>query len=248
MPTGRRVRINLIGSLTGTWAGETWQTGLSFVEQDSGGVFAGAIREPLPSFEVLNIGEATTDATWNMEWAWKGQTKLTQAQQVTCAGHALTFWNNIKGVCLTDTRLDQVQIGVWGADGKMIGGYNRFVLKTPVAGTSAPSMFLPPQLAVVASIRTGARGPRGRGRMYLPLRTSPSGVGTIGGTTITASNNAVKTFCESVRAVGPLAAVVNPGPATYSAVTSVRTGNFYDTQRRRRNAVNETYVDQVVTL
>lgn len=248
MASGRRVRINLLGSLTGTWAGETWQTGMSFVEQDSGGVYAGAIREALPSFEVDAIGEATSDATWNVDWAWKGDTKLTQAQQISVANHAVTFWNAIKGIALTDTKLDSVQIGVWGSDNKMIGGYNRFSLKTPIAGTAAPSTFLPPQLCMVTSLRTGSRGPRGRGRMYLPLRQNATAVGLISGGYVTTINAAVKAFAENVRAVGPLACVANPTPLTYSALTSVRTGNFYDTQRRRRAALDETYVDAAVTL
>jgi len=248
MATARSIRLVLEGEYhQGPFAGEIWQTGCSFVEGDAGGVFPGGIRESLPQFDATVIGEASSDATWDVDWAWKGDSKATKAIQVQMADLALVFWNAIKGQATTNLRMTGLRINAIQADGHVIGGANVFTLKTPVAGTQAASSSLPNQLAVVASLRTGARGPAGRGRMFLPLNGSPATGGVIGSTAKTTVNTAlVAWFKDTYDLPGPLASVVNATPLTYSSIGTVGVGDLYDTQRRRRNAIQENYVTAAV--
>jgi len=249
MATARHLRVFLLGSApSGPYAGEIWQTGISFVEGDAGGVFAGAVKEGLPEFDVTVLGGATSDATWDIDWAWEGTSKVTQANQVGIANLAVTLFNAVKGQMTSNLRMDAVKINACTADGKVINGANYFQLKTPIAGTAAASSSLPAQLAVVASLRTGARGPGGRGRMYWPFNNVAGSAGVVGSTAQQVLREGVRDFCEDVRAIGPLAAVVNVAPVTYSAVTAIDVGNLYDSQRRRRNAIAETFTSATVTL
>lgn len=249
MATARHLRAILIGSApSGPYTGEIWQTGMSFVEGDAGGVFAGAIKQSLPEFGVNVIGQASSDATWDIDWAWEGTSKVTQANQVGIANAALTMFNAVKAQITTNLRLDAVKINALDDDGDVINGGNYFALKTPVAGTGTASNSLPAQLAVVASLRTGARGPGGRGRMYWPFNNTMGSAGVVGGTAQSVLINAVRDFAQGVRTIGPLAAVVNVGPRTYSSLKTVECGNLYDSQRRRRNAVAETFTATSVTL
>ena len=242
MPTARSIRVILVGDHTGGAAsGEIWQTGFSCVEGDAGGVFNGAIKEGLPTFDTAIIGEATENTNYRIDWAWKGTTKATQANQIAIADAAVTMWTAVRGTTTTNMRLTEVRTYAQDDYGKVIGGGNVFALKAPSAGTASASSQLPVQLAVVASLRTGARGPGGRGRMYWPLYATAASGGTVGTTTQSGLINAIKACFESVRGIGPLPAVVNAGPKTYSAIKTVEVGNLYDTQRRRINNLRETY-------
>lgn len=242
MATARSIRMIITGDRpTGSFAGEIWQTGLSFVEGDAGGVFPGAIREGLPSFNVATIGEASSDATWQMDWAWKGTDKVTQANQTAMANAAVTFWNAIRSAAAADSRMTGVRINALDGDGKVINGANVFTLKSPIAGSAPAATQMPAQLAIVASLRTGARGAVGRGRMFLPLSGLQSSSGKVSNALQDTIGNGLVTFIGAVRGVGPLAAVVNVGPRTYSSVSQVQVGNYYDVQRKRTRSLRETY-------
>ena len=249
MVDARWARMIIEGDMvSGPFAGEIWQTGLSFVTGDAGGIFPGGIKEPLPTFSVNTMGEHTSDATWEKDWAWEGSTKMTKACQTSLADLALTFWNAIKGSAPTQSRMLGVRINAHQADGKVVNGANVFSLKTPALGTASSPM--PNQLAIVASLRTGARGPGGRGRMFLPLNGTMAAGGVIAAATKTAINSGLLALIANaydLAAGNPLASIVNAKGLTYSSIASVGVGDLFDTQRRRRNAIQENYtVVQVV--
>lgn len=253
MTDGRFVRMVLVGDRpTGSFAGEIWQTGISMVDQDSGGVFPGAVKGALPSFPTIVQGDSTLDATWRTDWAWEGTGKFDRTMQTALANHALTFWNAIKGLAPLDSYLREVRLSALfkDVDGKwkVINGANVFSLVAPVAGTGVLSSQLPAQLAITASLRSGARGPAGRGRMFLPLNGPNSASGLIGGGAKDTVGNATKALVQNIRAAGPLAAIVNRAGSTYSDIDDVQVGNFYDTQRRRENAKDEVYTSYTPTL
>ena len=249
MSTARSIRVQLLGSYTaGAFMDEIWQTGFSCVETDNGGQFAGAIKEGLGTMEVDPIGATSSDATWDIDWAWEGVDKCTQANQVGIANLVLAWWNGIKANATTGSRLDAVKISAIDSLGKVINGGNYFSLKTPVAGTGNIAGQIPAQLAVVMSLRTGGRGPGARGRMYLPLNNTMGNGGVVPTTLQTGVTTAAKTMFEGIRAIGPLLAVVNQGPLTYSSVGKIQIGNLYDTQRRRRNAIPETFTEALLSL
>lgn len=248
MALATAARVILGGSWNGgPFEGEIFQTGISMVEGDAGGVFPGGIKATLPTFDVRAVGDASDTTTWRVDWAWEGVSKLTKADQEAIAGHALSFWNVLKGYTGGTMQLDWIKLNALLPDGKVFQGANVFDLKTPVVGTKSSTFYTPAQIAVVASLRTGARGPGGRGRMYLPNNAMATSMGQVDDTARTAVLTGLKQFIENIYAEGPVPAVVNAGPQTYSSITSVAMGNYLDVQRKRRNAIDETYTTLTIT-
>lgn len=241
MATGRHVRMVLLGERTAAaFPEEIWQTGISVVQSGDGGDFPGAIYAPLPNFDAQVIGEATSETPWAVEWAWEGTGEtFDRGMQIALANAALGLWNAVKGKAGTDSRMVGVRISAFDASGKVIGGANNFTLASASVGSGTTG--LPPQVAIVASLRTGRRGPGGRGRMFLPLVAStPAAGGTVGTADRTLVAQSVSDFCDALWDAGVVPAVVNSGALRYSSISHIECGNLYDTQRRRRNQAVET--------
>lgn len=123
----------------------------------------------------------------------------------------------------------------------------------PTGGASGTQ--LPPQNSVVVSHRGAQVGARGRGRMFLPTITSSALSGAkLAATPQGEIRDAHIAFLEALALspLSPTAAHVRPiitgKPFTeYSVINQVRVGNVVDTQRRRRNALTETYVSDSVS-
>lgn len=256
MATARFIRVVSIARRpSGAFAGEEVQYGINFVEGDAGGVFPDAIREPLPQFDAVAIGEAESDATWDMAWGWKGVSKMTKNNQLGIANLFRDFWNTAKAGAPTTLQLEEIRITAFqavptpgGYPYSAIGGANVFYLKTPLTGSATATQQLPPQLSMAVSLRTGARGPGGRGRFYTPFVGVGAASGLLDPTRISQVGAATKTLLEGVRAFGPTPAVVNVRKGTYSGVNWISIGNQFDVQRRRREQTDETYTDTTLVL
>jgi hypothetical protein len=147
---------------------------------------------------------------------------------------------------------DTVKITPYNADGTIdIAGIKSYSYPAAIQGQSAAAGN-PPQVALVATLIAGnGIGNGGKGRMFIPGLTA--GVDTTGhiptGTANTVAAG-IATFLGNVNA-----SFDNPGLAINAAktavatgilainreLTSVKVGNVYDTQRRRRNALAEVY-------
>lgn len=189
MATATSLRIDLLGDRIGTsWAGEIWQSGISCVASDEGGDFPGAIRQPLPSYEVRAIGETGNGPNWNVYYAWEGTGILGKAMQADIVNEVIAFHSALRPLMPSDMRLTGVRLSAVyrKANGKpgVFAGGNYFYLDSPVAGSGTDTTQLPAQCAVVMSLRTGARGSGGRGRMYLPLLNVSTTRGRIGTTLV----------------------------------------------------------------
>lgn len=132
---------------------------------------------------------------------------------------------------------------------------------TAAAGISNGSCF-PPQVSLAVTLaNSGARGLAAKGRMYLPGVALAIGTDArINGTQVQSLANAFKTFLDSVNAAASIGERVIlasqghktkgadgkytpvPGTAVNAVVNTVRVGNVYDTQRRRRDGLTETYL------
>lgn len=123
---------------------------------------------------------------------------------------------------------------------------------TPIAGGGSGQAF-PPQIALVAQLAAASPvGLASKGRMYLPGIVKPiASNGQISTADALLVANALRTFLDGAEsAANSPGYVINaskgrPGvPFTAPVnrrVTSVRVGTVYDTQRRRRNGLTESY-------
>lgn len=122
----------------------------------------------------------------------------------------------------------------------------------PISGASNLAAF-PPQVALVAQLAAASPiGLGSKGRMYLPgIVHAIDGTGQIPGVLRQQVADGLKTFLDGAEsAANSPGYVINaskgrPGvPFTAPVnrrVASVRVGSVYDTQRRRRNKLTETY-------
>lgn len=156
------------------------------------------------------------------------------------------YWNT--------TRIKLSQIGADGVTLPDNTVYSAFST-LPSGGKSGGSF--PPQIAMVATLMTArTTGIGSKGRMYLPgIWETVQVNGGINSTATTNIANGLKTFLNAVETAAPVGEQVilathghktdGSGKANVN-VTKVRVGSIYDTQRRRRNQLVESYL--TVTL
>lgn len=168
------------------------------------------------------------------------------------------FWTNINNGISNTYKFDQVKAVRLGTNGKYDGSDT--AISTPAAAVSGGmgGSPMPPQVACVATLIAGSgKGLAGKGRMYLPGVSEP----------VQSSGRIPTVTCQSIATT--LAAFFNtingsfdiPGEVINASkgreklagigarnvpVNGVRVGNVYDTQRRRRNQLTETYSTAVV--
>jgi hypothetical protein len=116
-----------------------------------------------------------------------------------------------------------------------------------------------PQASLVASLRaTAIHGLATHGRMYLPglgFVVDPSTGGISSGDQGTIAT-AFQTFVNGINSDAPVSEVVSlcskgttlptVQAGVSQAVTTIEVGNYYDTQRRRRNGFAEAYVSHTI--
>jgi hypothetical protein len=119
---------------------------------------------------------------------------------------------------------------------------------TPLAGTGTARM--PPQAAMVFSLRTNTPGASGRGRLYWPVLGASLGSNArFGPTDMSGAPGAMKSYLNSMRSIlatnFPLitfdTAVRSKVTHTTPHVVRLQVGDVVDTQRRRRDNLPEAY-------
>jgi len=119
--------------------------------------------------------------------------------------------------------------------------FEKAVSTETLLGTDGVGALLPPQLAVVVSLRTGTLASRGlTGRTYLP-GPSTSGLNT---GELAAPNDyaaGAGALFTSLQADGLTPVLYQRKTHTTKQLTQYAIGNLLDTQRRRRDVLVETY-------
>lgn len=209
------VHVTLSGTMLG--GGEEWQTGfwMGLAEGEAGVPtqgFVDGVRDAwIPFFQNFNHGFSS----------------------------AYTF---------TQVKAARVNIGgLYDGSGVVVSNPS-----SAIAGGSSGSPF-PPQVALVATLIGGSgKGLAGKGRMYLPgIKEALDGGGKLSSGFTTMIANELRDFLDTVNAtIGAPGVVINASKghsklagigARNVPVNGVRVGNVYDTQRRRRNSLSETY-------
>lgn len=249
-------------SATGPLAQETWQFGIRYVPTITAPDPIGALpsdNDVYPVAATINRNETnwTITGNWYLEM---GVSDLDPADwlhdQIMPAVIALIGGT---GFFSSDMYVTGVRVYPIGADGR-VAPAAPFATGTPcllvpktdtVADGQVAGQMLPPQVAVVASLRTPQIGPGGRGRIFLPaLAVSASSTGGSVNATVRANlAAAVANFLEDSSLDGAPAPLTRPcivpaaqsAPSVYAIVSQVRVGSVFDTQRRRRRSVPETF-------
>lgn len=135
-----------------------------------------------------------------------------------------------------------------GSNGLVASGES--ILTTPVAGSSS-SASLPPGTATVVSLRTAIPGARGRGRLYMPATVAGTILvsGRMDATYAAAVADDFQDFFDGWNAdpsTFPVGVASQAG-GFVSTVNSIRVGNVFDSQRRRRDALAEAYISRTIT-
>jgi len=187
-----------------------------------------------------------------------GVSNPTQADCDAIATLWATYFSSVSAQIANDYLTTQVKMAQLNTDGTTMVDNTVFsTYTTPPAGNYAATQY-PPQLALAATLKSSlARGFAAKGRMYLPGVThAVDSTGKISTATTGAHATVLKTFFDGVNTqLGIRGQVINasfgrggasPVVGVNKEVTQIMVGNVFDTQRRRRNALTETY--STVTL
>jgi len=214
-----------------------------------------------------NVSRVETD--WSINGTFKATAALANTINIDDWLNdqvAPSFVANFASVYLNisdQVELRELHVAMIGGDGSTLStSYGpatmTLTFDTPVAGGRTGDM-LPPECAVVASLRTPNTSARGRGRCYLP----PVGVGVLdteaGAISSTETANIAARFAvlldeasydrttpDDAHVYPIITGKTSPAWTNYYRVTTVRVGNVMDAQRRRRNQLVETYASYSV--
>lgn len=163
------------------------------------------------------------------------------------AARGEAYWTALKSDYVNVTSYVGSRLQLVGTNGKVVETLESLI--TPVPGTRTDAN-LPTEVAVVVSLRTGTASRSGRGRIYLP---APSTWNVdLDGRYNHSSRDTLAT--DSVAYLQPLTVgsntyepyVVSTTEQALRQITSVRVGDVFDVQRRRRNQLAESYVTAAV--
>jgi len=231
---------------SGPWDGEIATIGFSGACRDSGSFTSGAIDDALPEFAAVPSGGTDTSTHMNWSFGSSGIGGWTEANQMAIGEVLWEYLDDIRTAQCDAFSWKEVRVSAINANGTVVNGASVGTFTSGLASGSAQTM--PPQVALVSSLVTGGRGPRNRGRLYIPAHAPGTSTGmVVSSVQQTTVNNAAKTAILAFNGItGIRCAVVSRTHATYSDVVLVKVGNQLDTQRRRREGVKEVYTSLAV--
>lgn len=243
MAVGRYWQLNLIGRYSsGTWLGEMAQVGIRGTIEESGGFFPPVILAPYGSFAADPTGDSETTTDFQITYGALGPDAWSKPAQKQAAAAMKAFGTAIKTFVPAAFRWEEIRLSAFTSANSVINGATVFQYVTPEVGSGA-TMSGTPNKAVVASLVTGGRGPKARGRMYLPApQVALSTDGTVSSSTRTTVNTAVRNLVVELAAIDNwYPGVVSTTHNVWSSITAVRTGDEFDNQSRRRAQRKEQY-------
>lgn len=140
-----------------------------------------------------------------------------------------------------------------GPDGLYAAPVQEVMYNPPVAGEGTGAA--PLQLCLAVSLRGPLALPRVQGRFFLPVSSSVtvvSSTGKINGTGPSTLSSRLSDYIDTLNVAldtwtPGYRMVVASSKGTNAPVTAIRVGDVLDTQRKRRNGLVETYVENAVT-
>lgn len=251
MTTCNSIRVVANGRfVSGPWLGEIAQVGVSLIGQDGLGIGGGSpvIGATLPTFDAAPAsGTTSVSGLGSVSLGSEGADAWTEANQILVAEAFYDYLTAVKLAQVNTFQWDELRLSAIATDGSVVNGATVVTL-SPVLTGGHTSQVYSPETAIVQSWVSGARGAKGKGRLYLPLTGDPTGWKATGAlnssTAASAMNTAMNTFYDAIMAIPSdrlRMAVVSRTTGTWSDITQFRVGTHMDTQRRRDNRIPETY-------
>lgn len=187
-----------------------------------------------------------------------GASTPTQSDVDAIAARWATYFASSSAEIANDYLTTQVKMSELDTAGNVILDNTVYsVYTTPPAGSFGATQY-PPQLSLAVTLKSSlTRGLGSKGRMYLPGVTHGVGSdGHISAGSIGPHADVLKTFFDGVNTdLGIRGQVINasfgragtpPTVGVNKEITQILLGNVFDTQRRRRNALAETYTARAI--
>ncbi len=176
----------------------------------------------------------------------------TDAQIAGVSSAIFDWWSASAAHIGAEAQAKLLTVSLIGPDGHVVvdgsGAFVQKVVPCEVHGTTAEPTH-PWQIANVLSLITTRHGPRGKGRMYLPIPAFAISGGKVDASQRAAALNTAATAMGAINsalevdgAVGPFHVAVASSLGEIHPVTQLRMGRVLDTQRRRRDALTEEYL------
>ena len=259
MANERHLLLTVGGDYTDTEnSAEVWQNGWRLVLNDEGIDDVGTLPN---SWSVVAQNVNRTETNWTITGNYRidmggGSFFNVDDYLNDQVAPAVDTWLGISGVA-DRVRARWAKVFPIGSTGKAIPAppYSQgtpmlleWTANYPLGDDGAN--LLPLQNAAVVSHRTSQIGRRGRGRVFRAgLSTNANDLhGRIGSTYVTNLLNAEVAFLEAIAFNQLLPSEIHTRPAVigspwtqYGVINQVRVGNRMDTQRRRRQQLDETY-------
>lgn len=247
MATYSHVAVTLLGSFVANnyWDSEIAQTGVRIAAWPS--TTSPDLDAPLPLRECdIVYDEVNTSEYLGVVGFHGDQEYWSTSDQLEIADNMVNWADDIKASLYNGFEWTGIKLSPILPTGGLAASSTLLSLKVPIKGTA--TTVLPPQVSVACSFRSNVPGRRGRGRMYAPAIADnvAAATGTIGSTARNVFGNATRGLLDGVDSSGGLGVryaivVTSQGNPRYVLPTQVRIGDQFDTQRRRRNQVRETY-------
>lgn len=208
------------------------------------------LRGTLPGGEVWSVNPAFNESTDVVDW------DQAAGQQAANAIGAITVPAALKSLLSSSAQMASVRVERRSDSNRLIGAAEAGWAGGGQSGAAASKTF---QTSTVISLRSNVPGARGRGRLYWPALGAVLTAGTLrlGNPTPAAVATASVEYLDAIEtalknAIHPSPSLIDFHLAVYSPTTQTKTditrievGDILDTQRRRRDTVQETYASAV---
>lgn len=205
----------------------------------------------MPLYQHRFQGHNAAGDVWQFTWHADSVRNITDAQTA-----AVAWLNELWDPAGASVGLGSLVVAGCGADRVSTGrltvatGLQDQLAETVVSlvGTAVGSS-LPPDVALVVSLRTALANRRGRGRFYLPALAAASLAtdGKVAAASITTLMAALGTAWGPYTTALDTVVIYSRVGRFTTPVTSFNIGNIFDTQRRRDNKIAETRTSTAMT-
>lgn len=202
-------------------------------------------------------GQEIWSTGFHLGWENQDATAITPTGVSDVANAWATFFQNVDIAVSGYYEFTECKIAMLNNDGKTIPDSAQYYSPPALVKGGGGNQANPPQVSLVATLANSLpRGLATKGRMFLPgIATAVDATGHLSTFQAGAVADKLKIFFDTIYndadlPGNPVLASVGRGPLNMDGairnISQIRVGNVYDTQRRRRNALNEAYTIRAV--